>query len=186
MPYTPFHWGPSAWIGLLLFGYINFAAFFIASVIPDIEPFCVLVFGLDAPLHGWSHSFLGGTIIALILSGVFYPCLKFINRIMAWVQLDQRSSYKKVLVSCLFGVYLHVLFDSFLYTDIRPLMPFAANPFYGLVSSPAMYLFCTASFLIGGLLYVLKLRNLRAFIVLACIFIFLAISIFIVPAILFA
>jgi membrane-bound metal-dependent hydrolase YbcI (DUF457 family) len=186
MPYTPFHWGPSSWVGLLFFGYLNFLALLIASVIPDIEPFCVIIFGLNVPLHGWSHSFFGGTIIALVLSGFFYRYLKFINRIMAWTQLDQRSSCKKVLASCLVGVYSHVLLDSFLYTDIKPLLPLSTNPFYGLVSSSAMYLFCSASFLVGGFLYLLKLRSMRALIVLVIVFAILAVSILVVPVILFA
>jgi endonuclease YncB( thermonuclease family)/membrane-bound metal-dependent hydrolase YbcI (DUF457 family) len=186
MPYTPFHWGPSSWLGLLLFRYLNFAAFLMASVIIDIEPFCVLVFKLNYPLHGYLHSYFGSSLIAIVLSVILVPSLKLINKVMRWAGLDQQSSYKTILISCLLGVYSHVFLDSFLYTDIKPFLPFAANPFYKLISSSAMYLFCSVSFLVGGIIYVLKLKSVRAIIVLVVSFVLLAISILVVPVILFA
>ncbi len=68
MPLTPFHLGPALFFGLLLFPVINLPTFLIANIIVDIEPFSVLYLGLEYPLHGFFHSFLGGSIIAIILS----------------------------------------------------------------------------------------------------------------------
>lgn len=67
MPFTPFHFGPGLLIGLV-FSFIDFPTFLIASLIVDIEPFLVLFFNFNYSLHGFFHSFLGGTIIALILN----------------------------------------------------------------------------------------------------------------------
>ncbi len=156
MPFTPFHWGPSSWLGLLLFRFINLGGFLVASVIVDIEPFCVLVFNLNYPLHGFFHSFLGGTIAAMVLSGVFYRFRAVINKILTPLKLAQESSYRVILFSCFIGVYFHIFLDSFLYTDIKPFFPLAGNPFYGLISFPLMYLFCAVSFLVGGLLYAMR------------------------------
>ncbi|NOQ38614.1 hypothetical protein GQ472_07065, partial [archaeon] len=64
MPFTPFHLGPALFLGLVFFRYLNLPAFLIANVIVDVEPFVVLLFGLDYPLHGFFHSFLGGSLIA--------------------------------------------------------------------------------------------------------------------------
>ncbi|MCK4239253.1 MAG: hydrolase, partial [Candidatus Lokiarchaeota archaeon] len=70
MPLTPFHLGPGLLIGLILLNFIDFPTFLIASVIVDVEPFIVILFDLDYPLHGFCHSFLGGTIIAFLLAAV--------------------------------------------------------------------------------------------------------------------
>jgi len=68
MPFTPFHFGPALFFGLLLLQYIHFPTFIIANVIVDLEPFLVLFFDLDYPLHGFFHSFAGGSIISIILA----------------------------------------------------------------------------------------------------------------------
>jgi len=159
MPFTPFHWGPSSWIGLLCFRFINLFAFLLGSVIVDIEPFLVLVFNLNYPLHGFFHSFLGGTIAALLLSGVLFRFRDAMNKLMGFFKLAQESSYKTILFSCLLGVYFHIFLDSFLYTDIKPFFPLTINPFYGLISFSFLYLLCGVSFLLGILLYGVKISR---------------------------
>lgn len=159
MPFTPFHWGPSSWLGLLFFRFINVGAFLAASVIVDIEPFCVLVFNLEYPLHSFLHSYLGSTIIATLFSLVYYRLRHQINKVLKFFRIAQDSSLPVIFFSCLLGVYFHIFLDSFLYTDIKPFFPLTMNPQYGLISSPLMYLFCSTSFLIGGLFYVTMLSK---------------------------
>lgn len=159
MPFTPFHWGPSSWVGLLCFRFISLFAFLVGSVIVDVEPLLVLVFNLNYPLHGFFHSFLGGTIAAILLSGVLYRFRAAINKLMRFFKLAQESSYKTILFSCLLGVYFHIFLDSFLYTDIKPFFPLTTNPFYALISLPVIYLLCGASFLLGILLYGVKISR---------------------------
>ncbi len=158
MPFTPYHWGPSSWIGLILFKIFDFPTLLIASVIVDIEPFCVLVFNLNYPLHGFFHSFLGGSIIAVLTSLVMYFSKNNIKKLMAAFKLEQDSSYKKILWTSFFGVYFHILLDSPLYRNIKPFYPMEINPFYGLVSSQQIYLFCSLSFLIGVLFYLFAIK----------------------------
>ena len=68
MPFTPYHLGPGLFVGLLFLSFIDFPTFLIASVIVDVEPFLVLTLNLNYPLHGFFHSFLGGTLVALPLA----------------------------------------------------------------------------------------------------------------------
>ncbi len=68
MPFTPFHLGPALLFGLVLFSYLDFPTFMVANVIVDIEPFMIIALGLDLPLHGFFHSFLGGVIVSLLLT----------------------------------------------------------------------------------------------------------------------
>lgn len=161
MPFTPFHLGPSFWIGLFLFRFINLFAFLIASVIVDIEPFFVLLLNLDYPLHGFLHTFLGGTIVAITLSGIIYRFRIMMREIAAVLKLPQESDFKIILFSCILGVYFHIFLDSFLYADMKSFFPFKINSLYGLVSFNLMYLFCSFCFILGGLLYLVKLSKGR-------------------------
>ena len=78
MPFTPLHLGPALLFGLLFLGFIDFPTFLVANVIVDIEPFLVLALNLNYPLHGFFHSFLGGTLIAILLAFIM---LRIRNRL---------------------------------------------------------------------------------------------------------
>lgn len=157
MPFTPYHLGPSSWIGLILFKTFDFPTLFISSVIIDIEPLCVLLFNLDYPLHGFFHSFLGGSTLAILTAISLYFLKDFIQQIMSMLKLKQDSSFKKILWTSFFGVYFHIVLDAPLYADIKPFYPFQNNPLYGLFSSQHVYLFCVLSFIIGILTYLIKI-----------------------------
>ena len=161
MPFTPFHLGPSSWIGLLLFKILDFPTFLIASIVVDTEPFCVLLFHLDYPLHGFFHSFLGGSILAVLTAIILNLLKNRIKKIMAFFKLAQESSFKKILWTSFFGVYFHLLLDSFLYKEMKLLYPWEGNPFFGLFSSYQVYLFCSLSFLVGLLFYLIRLKTRR-------------------------
>ncbi|WP_048159778.1 hypothetical protein [Thermococcus barophilus] len=149
MPFTPFHFGP-ALLFAALFGYLDFLTFMIANVIVDFEPFLVLILGLDLrygyPLHGFFHTFIGGSLVALALAEVIAKFYK---------HLGKEISVKKLKITALSGVWLHIVLDSFLYTDIKPFFPLSWNPFYGVFSAFEVYGFCIVAFLLGMSLYLL-------------------------------
>ncbi|NJE41640.1 hypothetical protein [Thermococcus sp. GR6] len=143
MPFTPFHLGP-ALLFAAFFGYLDFLTFMIANVIVDFEPFLVMTYDLDLrcgyPLHGFFHTFLGGALVALILAegmAVFYS------------QFGKEVNTRKLRITALSGIWLHIVLDSFLYTDIKPLFPLSWNPLYGLFSGIEVYGFCVVAFLVG-------------------------------------
>ena len=155
MPLTPFHLGPALLLGLALFSLIHLPTFLVANVFPDIEPLLVLLLGLDYPLHGFFHSFLGGSIIAILLSLVMIRVDKKIQKIMRFFRLGQAHSQKSIWLSSFSGIYLHILLDSFLYGDIEPFFPITANPLHLPIASAgfAIYALCAVSFILGGFLY---------------------------------
>jgi membrane-bound metal-dependent hydrolase YbcI (DUF457 family) len=61
---------------------------------------------------------------------------------MSLLRLPYAPTLKKMLLSGLFGVWLHVLFDAPLYLDIKPFYPLSSNPFLGLVSIKVVYSTC--------------------------------------------
>ena len=159
MPFTPFHLGPGLLLGLLLLGYIDFPTFLVASVIVDIEPFLVLTLNLNYPVHGFLHSFLGGTILAFILAAAMSKVRSTLSPLMSFLKLEQNLSFKSILPAALLGVYLHILLDSPLYPDIRPFFPFDFNPLLNISTfiSFDVYTLCTLSFIAGGIVYAIRL-----------------------------
>jgi membrane-bound metal-dependent hydrolase YbcI (DUF457 family) len=155
MPFTPFHFGPALFFGLLLVRYINFPTFLIASVIVDIEPFLVLFLGLNYPLHGFLHSFLGGSLVAIILSLLMIKLDKKIQKVTEFFKLKQKFSSKGIWLAAFSGIYLHILFDSPLYMDIKPFYPSGSNPFYNnsVFVGFEIYTLCVLLFLAGFFLY---------------------------------
>ena|SRR4030042_5855618 len=157
MPFTPFHWGPSSWISLLMYKYLDIPTLLISSVIVDIEPFCVVVFDAPWPAHGFLHTFLGGSIIAVLTSIIIFFLRKPIKKIMRFFKMAQESPFKKILWTSFFGIYLHLLLDAFLYKDMKPFYPLTGNPLLGVFSSRQVYIFCGLSFLVGLALYMVRL-----------------------------
>ena len=155
MPFTPFHFGPGLLFGLLLLNYIDFPTFLLANVIIDIEPILVLSLKLNYPLHGILHSFLGGTIFSFLLAMVM---ARTRAPLMSYFKLDQTQSFKSILSASLSGIYLHIILDSFLYSDIRPFYPFDFNPLlrYGMLGF-RIYGFCILSFIGAGAIYAIRL-----------------------------
>lgn len=152
MPFTPFHLGPASLMGMLLSRFLDWRIFIIGSLIIDIEPFCVIVFNLNYPLHGFFHSILGGTITAITLSAILYRFKKILRIFMSY----PNSSFKKIFYSLTLGIYFHIFLDAFLYKDIKPLYPFTINPLYGKLSSHFIYISCALLLIAAIILYTLK------------------------------
>jgi hypothetical protein len=109
MPFTPFHLGPALFLGLLFLGFIDFPTFLVANVIVDVEPFIVLVLRLDYPLHGFFHSLLGGTLVAVPLALAMYRIRGRFSSLLSFFRLEQKVSFRSVFVASLAGVYIHIL-----------------------------------------------------------------------------
>ena len=157
MPLTPFHWGPALFIGLLLFPALDLPVLLISSVVLDVEPLCVVFFRLSLPLHGFLHSYLGASILGVAAAVAVYSLRDPFREIMRAFGLPQNPSFTRTLLTSLLGVYSHILLDSLMHGGMRPFYPWEANPLLGVVSDRALYIFCTASFLLGLALYASRL-----------------------------
>ena len=154
MPFTPFHEGPAILIGLLLLGILDFPTLLIASVIIDIEPFLVIVLNLNYPLHGYLHTFVGATLMAIITTILMIPLRPYLTPILESFKVTQEVSNLKILMAAFIGTYSHILLDAPLYPEMNPFYPYIGNPFYGLFSATEVYMFCIITFIIGLLVYI--------------------------------
>ncbi len=166
MPFTPFHFGPAVLI-FSLFLFLDPLALLLASVAIDIEGILGLFFGRDillsncAPscnLHGPLHSFLGGTIVAVLLATVLIAASK---KLPEKIRLSLRiKNEKTILLSSLIGAYSHLFLDSFIYPEMNLAWPFGSwNPFFGAIGSLELYFFCALSFLLGAGLLLIRLKK---------------------------
>ena len=158
MPLTPFHLGPGLLIGLLLLSFIDFPTFLVANVIVDVEPILVLFFDLDYPLHGFFHSFLGGTLVAFLLAAVMSKVRDSLSPLLSFFKLEQKSSFKNILLASLSGIYIHILLDSRMHRDIQPFYPWDFNPFLSSSALPGLWvhLLCVWCFMGAAVIYVIR------------------------------
>jgi len=160
MPFTPFHLGPALLFGLALFFVFDLPTLLIASVIPDVEPFYVMYFHVSGyPLHGFFHSYLGSSILAVLAVAIIYPLRGLLNKIMMAFRISQKSSFKKILFTSFVGTYSHVFLDSFLYSEMVPFYPLQGNPFINALSDSVVYGLCGVTFILDIFLYLFKIRK---------------------------
>jgi membrane-bound metal-dependent hydrolase YbcI (DUF457 family) len=158
MPFTPFHFGPSATIAFPLKGKIDIPIFILANVAIDIEPLTVIMLNLSYPLHGYIHSFLGAGLVGTLWGLVGFKGKGILREAMQLIGLRYETTMKTAIISGILGAFSHVLLDAPIYADIKPLYPLTSNPLYGLVSENTMYLFCSILCIPAFLLY-LRAKN---------------------------
>ena len=161
MPFTPFHFGPHASIALPLHRYLDVPIFIGANVIVDIEPLLVLTYDLDCALHGYCHTLVIGGLVGLLWATAAYASRRFIGKAMRILRLPYLPTFTKMAISGVLGVWLHILFDATLYSDIKPFYPLDANPLYGRLSMGAVYGICMACFIPALMIYLYQafIRN---------------------------
>ena len=154
MPFTPFHFGPSALIALPLNRNIDLPAFILANVFVDLEPLVVMLNDLSYPLHGYAHTFLGATLAGVVCGIILNIFKKPLTSIMTkGFRLNYEGTLTKFIVAGILGAWFHVLLDAPLYSDIKPFYPILTNPLYGIIPRGIMYKYCLISFLPALLLY---------------------------------
>jgi membrane-bound metal-dependent hydrolase YbcI (DUF457 family) len=78
---------------------------------------------------------------------------------MSFFKLEQKVSFKRILVAAVSGIYLHILLDSRMYSDIQPFYPWSNNPFLvsGSLAGLDLYILCVWSFIAAVIVYVIRL-----------------------------
>ncbi len=152
MPFTPFHMGPGLLIKSLLQGSFSLMVFGWTQIIMDIQPLVVMLTG-QGHLHGFTHTFIGATLIAIAsaLTGKYAAelGLRFIGQARF---LPIR--WPVVFISAFIGSFSHVLLDSIMHADMEPFAPFIlTNSMLGFISIEALHKFCLYSGLAGIGLY---------------------------------
>ena len=157
MPFTTYHFGPALLLGVLLFPFLDVTTLMVASVVLDLEPLAVLVLGLPIPLHGFFHTYLGATIVALVLSAIIWPFRAYLNQFISLFGLHQKSNSRHIILASLIGTNFHVFLDSFLYMEMNPFYPLLGNPFLSLLTSSLVYTSCVLVAILGLIVYLIRI-----------------------------
>jgi hypothetical protein len=112
----------------------------------------------DAVLHGFAHTYVGATLVAALSIVAGRPiCQALLQRwppdprspFLIWLVGPVGIPWPAAIVGAILGTYSHVVLDSIMHADMRPLAPFAeTNAMLGAVSVGALHLLCVAG---GGL-----------------------------------
>lgn len=154
MPFTPFHMGPGTVVKAVLQGSFSLMVFGWSQIVMDIQPLFVLISG-EGHLHGFSHTFIGGTLLALFsaLSG------KYLSEIGLFIlglnsNWEIKISWWVAFLSAFIGTFSHVFLDAIMHSDVEPFYPFVLNnPFLSVITIQSIHKLCIYSGIIGGVLY---------------------------------
>jgi len=159
VPFTPFHFGPGILLGLLLLKKMDFPIFVAANIIIDWRTFLVF-FGLwERPLHGWVHTYIGATIMAIILGSVMTYIRPLIYGQLREMKIVQEVTKRKIFLAAFSGTFLHVTLDAFHHPYMQTFMPLDIRPLYGLMSTSEIRLVTFSMLLLSFPVYIYIIRK---------------------------
>jgi len=152
------------YFSLMLFGF--------SQVAIDIEPLVRIIRG-DAVLHGFTHTYLGATLVGLMSVLIGRPVCQFLlnfwkldpnSSFLVWLRGPRVISWTAAAVGTFLGTYSHVFLDSIMHSDMRPFAPLVdATPLLHIISVGSLHLMCVLAGVVGALVlfatFVLRRRG---------------------------
>ena len=156
MPFTPYHFGPSGFIGLVFRKWLDIPVFVLANVIVDVEVLVVRLLDAGWPIHRYIHSLLIGAAAGIAWAMAAYPMRNLFKKIMQILLIPYQTSFLKMLVSGILGVWLHVAIDSIYHWDVSLFWPNRElRPLYKLVTTQQVEMICAILFIWVLILYIM-------------------------------
>src|SRR5262245_2928584 len=128
---------------LLIFGF--------SQCLMDIEP-AVRFFRQDPILHGFTHTYLGATLLGVVALLAGRPLCQYLLRrfqpdprspFLIWLHGPDEITWTAAAVSAFLGTYSHVFLDSVMHDDMRPFAPWSdANALHLAISVDGLHLAC--------------------------------------------
>ena len=153
MPVTPFHFGPGAALKAVAPKHISFLSFATANVLIDMEPI-YYISTKQYPWHRFLHTYVGASVISIATALLIISCAAASKRLFpALFEKLFSSSMLAIIFGAALGSYSHIVLDSFMHKDIRPLAPFSQdNGLLGVVSLSSLHWFCVCAGVFGVVL----------------------------------
>jgi len=155
MPFPLYHLGPSAFVGLTLRKWLDVPVFILANVVVDIE----VLFNHHWPVHRYFHTLLIGTVVGAIWGIAAYPLRHFFEKIMQMLRIPYQTSFWKMAVSGVLGVWLHVVIDAIYHWDVRIFWPSNAKPLWRLISQDQVKVVCVGFFIAAAIAYAFAIAS---------------------------
>ena len=163
MPYTPYHFGPSGYLALLLRRWIDLPVFVLVNVVIDME----VLFSKGRPPHQYwhFHTLLGGAIVGAVFGLIVYgakPIRRFFEWGMRLVRIRYKANRWKMAVSGVLGAWLHVLLDAIYHYDVQLFWPSKVKelqrPLWRLIGREELKFLCVIAFAGAVILYLFEIR----------------------------
>jgi membrane-bound metal-dependent hydrolase YbcI (DUF457 family) len=158
MPFTPFHMGAACVVKAVAGRHFSMTVFGFSQVAMDVQPLYHMVRG-EGIIHGFSHTFLGATLIGVLTVLAGKPLCQVLLRFWAadpgelflkWLRGPHIISWPTTIVSAFVGTYSHVLIDSLVSFDVRPFAPFSDwSPLLDMISMGALTLVLIGTGILG-------------------------------------
>jgi hypothetical protein len=161
MPFTPFHFGLGIAVKAAIPRRFSFSVFCFAQIVTDSEVLVYMARG-SSQLHGFFHTFVGAGVVGLFSVIAGRPlCRSFLRWWSANPNLPLKDYYNgspeirigPAITGAFVGSMTHVLLDSFMHADVRPMSPWTnQNPLFGYVGPGAIHLICFVLGVVGALI----------------------------------
>lgn len=168
MPFTPYHFGPSGFVGLVFRRWIDLPMFMLGNVIVDVE---VLFAPARYPHRHWHvHTLLIGGLVGAIVGVLFYyikPIRNFSAGAMRLIRITYKPGLLKMITGGITGVWMHVLIDSFYHYDVQPFFPAKRNALYWFarrnikITPDRIETICLSFFVLVAILYALAVWSFK-------------------------
>ncbi len=155
MPCTPYHFGPSGFVALILRKYIDVPVFILANVIVDIE---VLLYD-HWPIHRYVHTLLIGALAGILWGLAAYPFRNLFKKIMQVFHVPYKTGFWKMLISGVLGVWFHVLIDAVYHWDVNIFWPSKVKPLYNLLTKQQVKIMCLTFFIWAFISYIFAVKS---------------------------
>jgi membrane-bound metal-dependent hydrolase YbcI (DUF457 family) len=165
MPFTPYHFGPSGFVGLVFGKWIDLPVFVLANVIVDVEVLVVGLLGLGWPIHRYCHTLLIGAVVGALWGVAAYPLRHLFKRMMRVFYIPYKTSLRKMVISGILGVWLHVLIDGAYHFDVKIFWPYKTTwlwrMLHGHISKGQIETICLLFFIVDFTIYILAVTVFR-------------------------
>ena len=158
MPVTPLHLGPGVALKAVAPRHVSFTIFAFTQLLIDLEVLYYFAQN-DWHMHRHLHTYLGSTLIAVISVVIGRPICQWLlkkwnNHLSLkqkkWLFMEPVIPLKSAVLGAALGAYSHVLLDSIMHYDIKPLAPFIGkNGLYGIITLDQLDLICGLSGISG-------------------------------------
>ena len=163
MPVTPFHLLAIIPLKAIASRRFSWSVFALTNVVIDLEPITYFLITLY-PSHRYFHTIIGATLIAILCATYGRRLCELAIRTLHGELQDKEVKWlgeasignTAAWSGALIGAWSHLLLDSLMHEDIKPLSPFTdANPLLGVISMGNLNTLCVVSGLLGVAMLVL-------------------------------
>lgn len=169
MPVTPFHLLAIIPVKAISPRHFSWSVFALTNIIIDLEPITLYLVTLN-PQHLFFHTIIGATLIAILCATFGKRCCEITIDIWndeirgkpeaRWFTSERKISKIAAWTGALIGAWSHLILDSFMHEDIRPLSPFSqSNIFLNMLSVSDLNSVCLVSGLFGLILIIILKNN---------------------------